>query len=83
MQINLRDTGLPDVGVHLSGNSITFSVEQAGSADVLDGSDLTAIRNSFAAINNITTSDAMVVDAGNIALTHPLDDDTGVNLSDG
>ena len=83
IQTNLRDLGgIRNVGLHLVGGSITFSLELDGSFDITDGSDLTAIRNSFQRINNVTTSDATIVEGAPIDLPADIDSESGINLTD-
>lgn len=78
VQSNLRDIGFADVGLRLSGDSITFVLEQDGSFSTNPGepaSELNAIRATFTAINGITTSDATAVDGGTFDFVGPIVDD--------
>ena len=82
-QVNDRDWfGSRNLGIRLYGNSITMSLEQDGSFDITDGSDLTAIRNAFATINAIPTSDATVVDGGTFDYPDNIDSEAGYSWSD-
>ena len=83
VQINPRDMTGDDVGLHLTGGSITFRIEQDGSFDINDSSDVTAIRNSFANIDTIPTSDATVVEGAPFNLDSPVDVFDGISGSDG
>jgi len=81
-QVNDRDWfGYRNLGIRLYGNSITFSLEQDGSFDITDGSDLTAIRNAFSTINAITTSDATVAE-GATFYAPTIDSEAGYSSSD-
>ena len=83
VQINPRDVTGDDVGLRLTGNSITFRIEQDGSFDISDSSDITAIRNSYANIDVIPTSDATVVEGAPFDLAPPVDVMDGISGSDG
>lgn len=83
VQINPRDVTGDDVGLRLTGNSITFRIEQDGSFDINDSSDITAIRNSFANIDAIPTSDATVVEGAPFNLASPVDALDGLSGGDG
>ena len=83
VQINPRDVTGADVGLRLPGNSITFRIEQDGSFDISDSSDITAIQNSFANIDVIPTSDATVVEGAAFNLASPVDVLDGISGSDG
>ena len=77
-QVNDRDWfGSRNLGIRLYGNSITMSLEQDGSFDIADGSDLTAIRNAFATINAIPTSDATVVEGPTFDYPANIDSEAG------
>ena len=83
-QINDRDwVGGRNLGIRLEGNSITMSLEQDGSFDITDGSDLTAIRNAFATINAIPTSDATVVEGATFDYAPTIDSEAGYDWMDG
>ena len=82
-QANDRDWfPMRNLGIRLYGNSITMILEQDGSFDIADGSDITAILNAFATINAIPTSDATVVDGGRFDYAPTIDSDAGYSWSD-
>ncbi len=83
VQINPRDVTGDDVGLRLTGNSITFRIDQDGSFDINDSSDVIAIRTSFANIDTIPTSDATVVEGDPLILASPVDVLDGLNGGDG
>jgi hypothetical protein len=82
-QANDRDWfGARNLGIRLYGNSITMILEQDGSFDIADGTDITAITNAFATINAIPTSDATVVDGGRFDYAASIDSEAGYSWSD-
>ena len=82
-QANDRDWfGARNLGIRLYGNSITMILEQDGSFDIADGTDLTAITNAFATINAIPTSDAAIVDGGTFDYPANIDSEAGYSWSD-
>ena len=83
VQMNLKDIGFPDRGLLLPGGTITFLLEQDGSSQINDGSELLAIRSSYARINGIATSDAEIIDGGQFDFPDPVDVSDGLNGSDG
>jgi hypothetical protein len=82
-QANDRDWfPMRNLGIRLYGDSITMIIEQDGSFDITDGSDITAITNAFDTINAIPTSDATVVDGGRFDEPANIDSDAGYSWSD-
>src|SRR2546426_5998920 len=80
VQLNFRDfERVRNIGLRLSGNSITFSLERHGSFNITDGSDLTAIRNSFARISAIPTSNATVLEGPTFDFPRPTECTLGIS----
>jgi hypothetical protein len=84
VQANYRDwSGMRNIGLHLNGTSLTFLLEQDGSFDISDGSDLAAIRASFSRLNGISTTQARALDGGTLDYPSTIDSEAGMNYGDG
>ncbi len=80
VQINL---GSSDSGFHVQNGTITFLLEQDGSSQINNNSDVAAILSSYQRINGIATSDAEIIDGGEFDFPDPVDVSDGLNGSDG
>ncbi|MCZ6515414.1 MAG: carboxypeptidase-like regulatory domain-containing protein [Acidobacteria bacterium] len=83
VQINLIDLGFPDAGLHVQNGTSTFLLEQDGSSQINNGSDVAAIRSSYQRINGIATSDAEIIDGGEFDFPDPVDVSDGFGDGDG
>lgn len=61
---NYKEHGKPDKDLYVEGGRLAFEIERDGSFQITDGSDIAAIRAAMAAIRDVPTSKAEVVDAG-------------------
>jgi hypothetical protein len=78
VQSNLVDSGFPDVGLHLPGDSLVLRLEQDASFRITNGSDLTALVDSIARWTDVATSNVTVSEAQRFNLPSPIDASSGL-----
>lgn len=78
VQSNLVDQGGADAGLFVQGGDLTFRLEQDASFRITDGSDLTALRDSFARWSSVATAEVNVTEGIPFDFSDPIDASAGV-----
>ncbi len=79
VQTNLVESGFPDIGLFVQGNSSVHRLERDASFRITDGSDITALQDSMDRWTNVATSAVTVSRGADFNFNSPIDAGAGIS----